>query len=162
MKTASNAVGGRFERTRLLLNRRTTLRILLVGSLLLNAFLIGTLLVWQMLPAKEQRGLLSIEVGRVVEALPERSREEVRQAVEEIMPELRQRWSILRGLRADINALVAEDEPDRTAIDAHLAEIRAISTEIQAIVQNQVFDSVLALPPSERSLTQNRERSTDR
>jgi len=159
MNTAArNLDGGRFPRTRLFFNRRANLRALLVASLLLNAFLIGTLVAGMLSPAPERRrGPLSIEVSRVVEALPADSREEVRRSVEDIMPQLRERWAKLRDLRAELAVLVGQDDPDRIAIDAHLAEIRTINTEIQRMVQQQLYESVLGLPTEERRLIQNQE-----
>jgi Spy/CpxP family protein refolding chaperone len=47
--------------------------------------------------------------------------------------------------------LAAAPSPDRAAIDAKLAELRAQSAGMQEAVQKATYDALLALPPDQRT-----------
>jgi Spy/CpxP family protein refolding chaperone len=57
----------------------------------------------------------------------------------------------LRQLRSELAALAAAGQPDRIAIDAQLAAIRAEVDAMQAEVQDATMDALLALPAEARA-----------
>jgi uncharacterized membrane protein len=123
----------------------------LMASLALNGFLIGAVASGYFSGSPERRGMLYMETRAIGLNLSEAEAEALRGSVRELIPELRNDWRRLRELRREINTLAAAPEPDRTAIDARLAEVRDITRAMQESVQSRVFDEVLALPPEARA-----------
>ena len=66
----------------------------------------------------------------------------------------------LRQLRGDLGNLVAVEQPDRAAIDAKLAEIRAELSAMESETQATTLDSLLALPPQTRAKLAGPSRSS--
>jgi hypothetical protein len=54
-------------------------------------------------------------------------------------------------LRDEVNRMAAEPQPDRAAIDARLAALRAEAQMLQGEVQRATFDALLKLPPETRA-----------
>lgn len=123
----------------------------LAASLALNGFLIGAILSGYFVGERERRGMFYLETRIIGQNLPEEQADALRSSLRELVPEMRPNWRRLRELRREINELAAMPEPDREQIDARLAEIRAITSAMQAEVQMRVFDEVLALPPDMRA-----------
>jgi uncharacterized membrane protein len=129
---------------------RALLAALLV-SMLANAFLIGFLAERTMRASPmAPRGLLHVEGRAVIDRLPADHQQHVRTQMKEFAPELRPQWAQLRQLRSEINALAAAGEPDVAAIEQKFAEVRAVTTQVQARVQNRLLAAVLKLPPDAR------------
>lgn len=61
------------------------------------------------------------------------------------------RFERLHTLRDSLGLLVASPQPDRTAIDAKLMEIRGELDHLLAETQATTIESVLALPPETRT-----------
>ena len=66
-------------------------------------------------------------------------------------PDLQARIDRLRALRDEVNRMAAEPQPDRAAIDARLAALRAEAQALQGEVQKATFDALLKLPPETRA-----------
>ena len=134
---------------------RSRRSVLLVVSLLLNGFLVGMLLTDQVRsqkpPGSSASRVVGFEIRRMAERLPEEGVERIRAELQTSAPAAHQRLERLRRMRAEINALAAAPQPDRGAIDARLAELRAEVSAMQADVQKATFDALLKLPPEMRS-----------
>jgi hypothetical protein len=61
-----------------------------------------------------------------------------------------ERLQRVRDIRSEIMRLAAEPTPDRAAVDAKLAELRAESASMQEEIQAATYDALLALPPEDR------------
>lgn len=122
-----------------------------MASLALNGLLIGAVVSGLFAGQTERRGMFFRETRIIGENLPEEQVQSLRRSLREMIPEMRNQWRRLRELRREINALAAHPEPDRDEIDARLAEIREITSTMQADVQTRLFDELLAMPPEVRS-----------
>lgn len=135
------------------LRPRGVAAVALVASLVLNGFLLGLLAVDLLRPGKPSGHvrILSFELRRLADHLPEAAVEEVAAALEPMRPEVEARLDRLGVMRAEIHRLAAAPEPDRAAIDERLAALRAEVASLQAEVQRATFDALLALPPQTRA-----------
>ncbi len=123
----------------------------LTASLALNGLLIGSILAGLFAGPTERRGMFWRETRVLSKNLPQAQVDSLRGSLRDMIPELRGDWRRLRELRREINRMAAEPQPDRAAIDARLAEIRQITSRMQADVQGRLFDELLALPPQMRA-----------
>lgn len=133
--------------------RRRWIGWLLAASLVLNAFLLGMLAIdaWQRRAAKaDGPRALHFELRRLADGLSAASEEQVAGQLETIRPQVEARVERLRALRADLVSEAARPTPDRAAIDARLAELRAEIEALQEEVQEATYDALLALPPEAR------------
>ena len=136
-------------------NRRHWLGVGLAASLALNAFFIGAAATDVLRFGKghgdHDGGALRYELRWLAGRLPSDAMAKVEAAVASGRPEAQRHVERLRALRADLGALVAVDQPDRGAIDAKLAEIRAELDAMLNGAQALTMDSLLALPPGTRA-----------
>lgn len=126
---------------------------LLAASLVLNAFLLGMLAIdaWQRRAAKaDGPRALHFELRRLADGLSAENEEQVAGRLEAIRPRVEARVEQLRSLRADVLSEAARPAPDRAAIDARLAELRAEIEALQEEVQEATYDALLELPPEAR------------
>jgi uncharacterized membrane protein len=125
----------------------------LVASLLLNAFLIGMLVVDRLAPEKRFTAsrAASFELRRLSEWLPQDAIDHISAELGAVEPSMETRIARLRAMRAEIRRLAAEPAPDRAAIDARLAALRAEGAAMQEEVQRATYDVLLALPPETRA-----------
>jgi uncharacterized membrane protein len=128
----------------------------LVVSLALNAFFIAAVAT-DMLRVKWGGGwdrearALRFELRWLDERLDAEALRQVEAAVAAARPNVIEHTDRLRELRSELAALAAAGEPDRAAIDAQLAAIRAEVDEMQAEVQDATMDALLALPAEARA-----------
>lgn len=127
---------------------------LLVASLVLNGFLVGMFAVdW----LKPHRGgftgerFVRIELRRLDDHLPKAAADEVAAELAPLAPQVDERIARIREIRAEIMRLAAAATPDRAALDAKLAELRAESAAMQEVVQKATYDSLLGLPAEDRA-----------
>jgi uncharacterized membrane protein len=132
--------------------RRRLRQGLLAISVALNLFVVGLAIGYAVThgpfarEAPRERSILDFELRAYGLALPEAERDAVRARVEEIAPLVRERRARLREIRAEIAAMLVAPDPDRGAIEDRLVEIRRITSETQALVQERALESLLALP----------------
>jgi signal transduction histidine kinase len=134
--------------------RRRWPAVALIASLLLNGFLIGLFATDFLRP---HRGGFSgerfarFELRRFDDRLPKPAVDKIAAALVPLAPALDPEIAKLRGIRAEIMRLAAEPSPDRVAIDAKLAELRAQSAAMQEALQKATYDALLSLPPDQRA-----------
>ena len=133
----------------------------LLISMLANAFLIGffaerTMRASPVVP----RGLVYVEGRAMIDRLPADHQQHVRAHMKEFARELRPQWAQLRKLRAEINALAAAKEPNVAAIEQKFEEVRLLTTQVQARVQNRLLTAVLPLPHEARQSLARTEEET--
>ncbi len=133
--------------------RRRWPAVLLVASLVLNGFLIGMIVTDSLKPRRGLSGerFARFELRRLDDRLPAAAVEQIAAELEPVGAELAERLTRLRALREEILRLAAEPEPDRAAIDEHLAALRRDVSAMQESVQRATYDSLLALPPETRA-----------
>jgi hypothetical protein len=133
----------------------------LAASLVLNAFLIGVLVVDSLSGHPRSGGprIVNFELRRLAERLPSEALNQVAAELAPRAPEFDARFEKLRALRDEINGLAAVASPDRLAIDARLAELRSEWQKLQADVQHATFDAILKLPPEVRAGLAQRPKS---
>jgi uncharacterized membrane protein len=133
--------------------RRRWPAVALVASLLLNGFLLGMVTTSEFRSHKPFNGarFANFELRRIDEKLPKPAVAQVASALKPITPQLDERLARLRAIRAEILRLAAAPDPDRAAIDAKLAELRAETVGMQETVQKATYDAVLNLTPDERA-----------
>jgi uncharacterized membrane protein len=127
----------------------------LVLSLAVNAFFIGAtatdFLRFRGISDGEGPRALRFELRWLEGQLPRAGFEQVEAAAGAIRPNAEAHIEKLKQLRQGLGELVAAPTPDRAAIDARLAEIRAELQAMQTEVQKAVVDSLLTLPPEMRA-----------
>ena len=127
----------------------------LVVSLLLNAFLIGAVATDSFRshhrPGNDSSRAVGFQVRQFAGNLPKEGLERIRAQLEANAPEVADQLAELRSMRAEINVLAAQPQPDRAAIDARLTALRAALADVQAEVQKSTFDALLQLPPDMRA-----------
>jgi uncharacterized membrane protein len=135
------------------LSRRSWPTVALVASLILNAFLIGMLVVDAVRPHGRGRGdrMVTFELRRFADRLPDEAVEEVRAKLLPLRPNIEERFARFRAIREEIGRLAAEPTPDRAAIDERLAALRAESEAMQQELQTATYDAILELPPEARA-----------
>jgi uncharacterized membrane protein len=137
------------------LTSRSWLAGILILSLALNAFLLGAIATdylrlegwWGKSGARPMRYELRWLQGRLA---PD-AMQQVETAVMGAQPRVMRHFDRLRAMRSELAALAAVPSPDRAAIDAKLAEIRAEVATAQTEAQTATIDALLALPPEARA-----------
>lgn len=128
--------------------------VLLVASLILNGFLIGMFAVDYLKP---HRGGFSadrsarFELRRIDDRLPRAAVDSIAASLKPLEPQLEDRITRVRGIRAELMQLAAAPEPDRAAINAKLVELRAETAAMQETVQDATYDALLDLPAEDRA-----------
>jgi uncharacterized membrane protein len=127
----------------------------LVVSLALNAFFAAAIAT-DMLRVKwgsrdREARALRFELRWFDERLDAAALGQVEAALAAARPNVIAHTDRLRQLRSELAALAAVAEPDRAAIDAQLAAIRAEVDAMQAKVQDATIDAILALPAAARA-----------
>jgi uncharacterized membrane protein len=135
--------------------RRRWLAGALVVSLALNAFFTAAIAT-DMLRVKwgnrdREARALRFELRWFDERLDAAALRQVEAALAAARPNVIAHTDRLRQLRSELAALAAVAEPDRAAIDAQLAAIRAEVDAMQAKVQDATIDAILALPAAARA-----------
>jgi uncharacterized membrane protein len=127
--------------------------IALVASLVLNGFLAGVILTDMLRPHRSWNGerAIGFELRRMRDRLPRAAVEEVASELQPLGQGLEPRMERLRAIREEINRMAAEPSPDRAAINAGLAELRAETAAMQEEVQRATFDALLKLPAETRA-----------
>jgi uncharacterized membrane protein len=125
----------------------------LVASLLLNGFLIGMFATDALRPHRGFTGehFARLELRRIDDRLPRQAVDQIAKTLQPLGATLDANVQKLRGIRAEIMRLAAEPAPDRAAIDAKLAELRAESAAMQEAVQKATYDALLGLPAEQRA-----------
>lgn len=136
------------------LNRRRWLGIGLVLSLALNAFFVGAaatdVIRFDADRGNHRRGVLRYELRWLAQRLPESAMTKVEAAIDAQQPAAQRHIAHLHVLRAQLGDLLAAAHPDRAAIDAKLAEIRAELVAMLGSAQSATIDALLTLPPATR------------
>jgi uncharacterized membrane protein len=128
--------------------------VVLVVSLLLNGFLVGMFAVDYLKP---HRGGFSgerfarFELRRFDDRLPKAAADSIAATLKPLEAQLEDRLTRVRAIRAELLQLAAAPEPDRTAIDAKLAELRMETAAMQEAVQRATYDALLGLPAEDRA-----------
>ena len=126
---------------------------ILVVSLVLNGFLLGLLAVDLLRSSPHQKSearVLSFELRRLADHLPESAVDHVATALESERADAEARLQRLKEMRSEIHRLAAAPQPDRPAIDARLEALRTEVAMLQAEIQRATFDALLSLPPEDR------------
>jgi hypothetical protein len=133
--------------------RRRWPAVVLTSSLVLNAFLIGMVIVDWLKPHPRFSGerFATFELRRFDDRLPKDAGDQIAAELKPLGPELSDRIEALRAIREDIIQMAAEPNPDRAAIDARLAELRATASSMQQTIQQATYDALLSLPPETRA-----------
>jgi uncharacterized membrane protein len=145
-------------------NRQRWVVAALVVSLAINAFIIGGAafdVVRLRMPFRDHGTppQLRFELGWLKGRLPPEGMAKIEEAIAAARPETVAHIDKLRGLRQQLAELIGAPQPDRAAIDAKLAEIRAEVTEMQTGVQRVSTEALLALPLDTRQkLAEDRKR----
>lgn len=132
---------------------RTTFKVLLVVSLLLNVFLIGGvgggLYQWLNRP-KPEVALNQHGLRHALVQLPEAQRRELRQVLRRTRTE--NQPLILAGRQARLDVLRQLQAPnlDRTSLETDLSKARQADTALRANVDNALADFAVNLPQAER------------
>ena len=141
------------------LTRRLTSRSWLAGilivSLALNAFLLGAIatdfLRVKHLSGDRQVRAVRYELQWLEGRLAPEAMRQVEQAAAAAKPNVLGHIDRLRALRSELGVLAAVPAPDRVAIDAKLAEIRAEAASMQTEIQAVTINTLLALPAEARA-----------
>ncbi len=151
--------------TTLSLTRRHGVPWLFIGlaaSLALNAFVIGALATDAFRFSAAEKRHVNFELRWLEERLAPNDFAVVAAAVASARPEAERHFASLRALRQELGELAAAPEPDRTAIDLKLVEIRAAQSAMVAGLQATVVDSLLSLPaPARATLVNDLETNGD-
>jgi uncharacterized membrane protein len=133
--------------------RRRWPAVILTASLMLNAFLIGMVVVDWVKPHPRFSGerFATFELRRFNDRLPKEAADQIATELKPLGPELSDRIEELRAIREDIIQMAAEPNPDRAAIDARLAALRATASSMQETIQQATYDALLSLPPETRA-----------
>jgi len=126
----------------------------LVASLVVNGFFVGMVAVDALKPRHRTfsgERFTSLELRRFDENLSPAAVDRIREKLKPLAPDLDAKLAAMRDIRAEIMRLAAASEPDRAAIDAHLAELRATASAMQEEVQKATYDALFALPPADRA-----------
>lgn len=123
----------------------------LLASLALNAFLVGAVATDFLSLQTERHKPVSFELRWLEGRLPPEELAKVAAAVDAARPNAEAYIQRLRALRGELGVLAAAPEPDRMAIDAKLAEIRAELNAMVAGSQATAIDALIALPPETRA-----------
>lgn len=127
------------------------LGVALVASLLLNGFLTGMFLEsFHGHGGPRAERMIGYELRRLGDQLPRDAAAEVAAEVKPLGVRLEPHFAALRAMRDEVNRLAAAPSPDRAAIDARLAAMRAEAGNLQAQVQAGIIDALLKLPPEKR------------
>ena len=134
--------------------RRRWPAVALVASLALNGFFAGMIAVDALKP--RHRGFsaerfTSFELRRFDDRLPRTAVDRIMADLKPLAPSVDAQIKAMRDIRADVMRLAAEPAPDRAAIDARLAELRATAAAMQEEVQRATYDSLFTLPPEDRA-----------
>jgi uncharacterized membrane protein len=137
------------------LTSRSWLAGILIVSLAVNAFLIGAIatdFLWvKHWPGSREARSIRYELRWLEGRLSPDAMRQVEQAVTATRPNTEAHIDRLRALRIELAALAAAPTPDRSAIDAKLAEIRSEVAAMQTEVQTTTIDALLALPAEARA-----------
>jgi hypothetical protein len=124
----------------------------LVASLVLNGFLVGMIAMDSFKPRRGFSGerFAGFELRRLDDHLPREAVDRISAELQPLASDISGRIDSMRERRREIMRLAAEPEPDRSAIDAELAELRTEISAMQEEVQRATYDSLLRLPPEMR------------
>jgi len=127
--------------------------LVLVLSLLLNAFLVGLLVTDTFRHKRRGDGprVINWELRRLAGRLPPEALETIKADLAPVSEGFDERFKALREKREAISRMAAEPVPDRQAIDAQLAQMRAEGEQLQADVQRATYDALLRLAPKMRA-----------
>lgn len=127
--------------------------IVLTASLFINAFLVGAFAVDWLKPHRGFSGerFARFELRRFDDRLSKEAADQVAAALTPLAAQVDERLTRVRAVRSEIMRLAAAPNPDRAALDAKLAELRAESEAMQETVQAATYDALLALPPEDRA-----------
>ncbi len=133
--------------------RRRWLGVALIVSLAVNAFFVGAAATDVLSPRHgghvDKR--LRFELRWLAGRLPDEEMAKVEKAVSADLPGAERHVERLGELRTQLGKLLAAPEPDRTAIDAQLADIRAELDAMVAETQTTTINSLLTLPADTRA-----------
>jgi uncharacterized membrane protein len=121
-------------------------RVALVVSLVLNALLLGFIVGDFARPIRTAQGL-----GEYSAHYPDEIRRDLRRAVFADRRALLADFRAFRTARTDLMAEMRAPEPDRARIEALMAEVRRLTTEVQGRLQAITRDAVLSQPPEVRA-----------
>ncbi len=136
-------------------NGRRWLGIGLVLSLAVNAFFFGAAATDLVRFGRDddghaRRGVLRYELRWLEARLPPDAMAKIEAAVAAERSDARRHIARLHALRAELGGLLAVETPDRTGIDAKLAEIRSELDAMLGGAQAATIDALLTLPPETR------------
>jgi uncharacterized membrane protein len=123
---------------------------LLIGSALLNLFLIGVIVggAWwvRARPPAGAAGALRLNAAGLSDEQQRTIRVALRPTRRALRPVVRES----RAAREEAAALLRQPRPDRTALRAALARIRAADFRVRGATEDGAVDAVAALPAAER------------
>jgi hypothetical protein len=129
------------------------LGVALIASLALNAFFIGAAATDVLTAGRgdHRDGKMRFELRWLASRLPDDVMAKVEAAVSADQSSAEAHLDRLRDLRADLGLLLSVPQPDRAAVDARLAEIRAELDNMVAESQAVTIDALLGLPAATRA-----------
>jgi uncharacterized membrane protein len=133
--------------------RRRWPAVALVASLVLNGFLVGMFAADALKPHRGFSGerFARFELRRFDDRLSKGAVDQIAAALQPLGPQLEEQLTRVRAIRAEIMRLAAAPVPDRAALDAKLAALRAETAAMQEAVQRATYDALLGLPAEERT-----------
>ncbi len=141
--------------------RRRTLVIALVASVVVNAFFLGAAATDLIRPNFHHHHgephIVQFQLRWLAGRLPEKGIDRVAAALHDVRGQAKAHLDKLRDLRQQLGELAAQPNPDRAAIDQHLADIRGQLDQMLAEVQKASMDALLALPADMRAGLAKRE-----
>ena len=90
-------------------------------------------------------------IAAFLHSLPEEARPVLRESFRARRPELRAKIAAVVEARGEVAGLLARDDLDRARLDAAFVELRARTTEAQALLHEIVAEAMLELPPEVRA-----------
>lgn len=121
-------------------------RVALAVSLVLNALLIGFIVGDFARPIRTAQGLSQYSAQ-----YPDEIRRDLRRAIFADRRELLADFRAFRTARTDLMAEMRASEPDRAKIEALMAEVRRLTTEVQGRLQAITLEAVLSQPAEVRA-----------
>jgi uncharacterized membrane protein len=127
-----------------------SLRIALIGSVLLNLFLVGALIAGAVWLRSGPRMIMAGSLKIAGSELPFAERRPFHEALRDARRVMRPTIEESRAAKAQAAALLRQPEPDQRAILAALERVRAADGAVRAVVEQRAVAYAVSLPPAAR------------